>query len=753
MGILYVLTLIILGISFMVFKKSDEKINFIKWLIIYVVSLLGYNIVIGMILGLLNITSHIWLLSIINILVSVILSYKPIKNKEIQKYFVRKIDIVGIVIIFVIFAVMFFKDIYIHNGDITHRAVDSAVHYRAAKHYSDNLKIFINVEDKSFFNFNVMQTGAYINDGIFMNVINNITGIDHCYIYQAFETIILFLSGLSLYSCFMDKVNTKRGLLGSLVLFGLYIYGYPYNSWIFGFSYLSVGIVMVTMLVPVVEMLYSKENISRKIVVPLIIFLATGLTFSYCLFVPAIFAAICIYCFLKDFTVEGKTYLKFFKKTTLLITGILLIITAVGIGYLFIPTFFIEGQTNLVDALKIDGEIYNERYLNFFVYIPFAIMYAFEFVKKVKKKELEYSDIFAIVIMGFFAVLNLGEIFGFVSKYYMFKIYFILWIVIFNVTIELINKYVDEKNIRIDIIVLGLLYAFLVLKGISPVTIIQIFIAILFVGYAFLGELIRNHRINGFALVSVFVIYKLLRGTDFNYVFKSFMIAFLIFYTVVPGLNKEINFNKIKEFLEKVITKLKLNKVVNFFGNIIKKVDIKKFCVSGYVYVTIWCIFVCGWIWIKAGHVIGEEEKHALPNFVGIYYDENCNYRKLIDMTSNFNKGSVEIAIWARDNIEDLSADNIILMTDGYYNRIWATAMLEITSDKLPYQKFVQDANYVYTVQDGLKDSERKYLVKCVWDEQQRQNAYKEEIKEIREMDNIEILYENENGYVAKINR
>ena len=185
-------------------------------------------------------------------------------------------------------------------------------------------------------------------------------------------------------------------------------------------------------------------------------------------------------------------------------------------------------------------------------------------------------------------------------------------------------------------------------------------------------------------------------------------------------------------------------------GNIIKKVDIKKFCVSGYVYVTIWCIFVCGWIWIKAGHVIGEEEKHALPNFVGIYYDENCNYRKLIDMTSNFNKGSVEIAIWARDNIEDLSADNIILMTDGYYNRIWATAMLEITSDKLPYQK---DANYVYTVQDGLKDSERKYLVKCVWDEQQRQNAYKEEIKEIREMDNIEILYENENGYVAKINR
>lgn len=752
MGILYILTLIALGTAFMLFKKSDEKLNFIKWLIIFLVSLLGYNVVIGMTLGLLNITSHIWLLSLINLGFAILLCYKAIRKKEIQKYYVTKLSVIGLAVIFVIFGVMFFKDLYILNGDITHRAVDSAVHYRAAKHYSDNLKIFINVEDKTFFNFNVMQTGAYINDGIFMNVINSITGIEHCYLYQAFETIVLFLSGLAFYACFIDKIKTKRGLLGSLVLFALYIYGYPYNSWIFGFSYLSVGIAMVAMLVPVVEMLYAKENISKKIVVPLIVILATGLIFSYCLFVPAIFSAICIYCFLKDFTVvEGKKYLKFFKKTTLLITGLLLLVTAVGIGYLFIPTFFIEGQTNLVDALKIDGEIYNEKYLNFYVYIPFAIMYAFEFVKKLKNKELEYSDIFAIVIMGFFAVLNLGEIFGLVSSYYMFKIYFILWIVIFNVTIELVNKYVNEKNIRVDIVLFGLLYALLIFKGVSPVTIIKIFVLILFVVYAFLGELIRNHRINGLALISVFVIYKLLRGTDFNTVFKLYMLAFLVFYTFVPRISKKIDFDKIKEIFEKVITRLKLNKIVNFFENIIRKVNLKTLCISGFVYVTIWGLFVCGWVWIKAGHVISEEEKQALPNFVGIYFDENCNYRKLIDMTSSLNKGSVDLTLWARYNLDDLSADNITLMTDGYYNRIWATAMMEITSDTMPYQNFVQDASYVYTVEDGLKDPSKKYLVKLVWDEQQRQKEYQEQIEEIRKIENIEILFENENGFVAQI--
>ena len=92
MGIVYILTVIVLLVAFMLFKKSDEKQNFIKWLIIFAISLLGYNILIGMILGLLNITSHIWLLSIINLLVSVALGYKAVKNKDMQKYFVRPKD-------------------------------------------------------------------------------------------------------------------------------------------------------------------------------------------------------------------------------------------------------------------------------------------------------------------------------------------------------------------------------------------------------------------------------------------------------------------------------------------------------------------------------------------------------------------------------------------------------------------------------------------------------------------------------------
>lgn len=687
MGIWYILTLIILGISFMIFKKSDEKINFIKWLIIYVVALLGYNIAIGMILGLLNITSYIWLLSIINLIIAGILSFKAIRKKEIQKYYVRKIDVVGIIIIFAIFAIMFVKDLYIYNGDISHMAVDSAIHYRAAKHYSENLKIFVNVEDKTFFNFNIMQTGAYINDGIFMNVFHELTGIDYAYLYQAFETMILFLGGLIFYVSFMEKINTKRGLIGSLILFTLYLYGYPYNAWIYGFSYLAVGIVMSILMLVVTENLFSKENINKAFVILLMIISAIGIIFSYCLFVPAIFASVCIYCFLKDLSnKDTKKYLKLFGKNTLIVTGLFLIVTAAGIGYLFIPSFFIDGQTDLVSALKIDGAIYSEKYQNFLTYIPFAIIYFVEIIKRIKKKQLRYMDVFSVIMIGYLAVLYLGMISGFVAPYYMLKVYSIIWIVVFSVVIDILNEYIDWKVFRVDMILLVILYVLMLMMGISSTSIAKIYLVVI-----------------------------------------------LSLYMVLPELVKKLNLQESK------------NKIVNKLKN-------SNLLITSFTYVVIWAVFVSSWVWIKAGHIIGETEKHSLPNLVGIYYIENCENRKLIDLTQNLNSNEIELIKYARENFEDMNVENTELMTEGYFTRIWTTAMLEISSEKTKYQNVVQDTN-LYKLDDALEDEEKKYIVKLVSRDLSKVNEYNEELKDVKASDNVEVLYENENGYVAKINR
>ena len=749
MGVIYIFTLIFLGITFLISKKSDKELNLIKWICIFLVGIFAYNITICMVLGILHITQNIWLLSIINTVIGGILLYKVIKKRECQKYKCPKLSIVSFVIILILFGIMFVKDLYIFDGDITHYVVDSAIHYRAAEHYSENLELFVFTEDKTFFDFNIMQTGAYINDGILMNVVNDITGLEKIYIYQIFETLTLFVSGLAFYSCFIDKIKTKRGMLGSLVLFALYIYGYPYNSWFYGFSYLSVGIAMTALLLSVVEMLYSEENIKKSLVITMIVIAGMGLMFSYCLFVPAIFAAICLYVFYKELIDKNaKKYLKIFGKNTLIITGLLLLVTAFGIGYLFIPSFIIEGQQDLVSALQEEGGIYAERYKNFIVYIPFAVMYIFELVKKFKNKQIEYQDVFSIVVVGFLGIFLIGEKLKVVSQYYMLKIYFIIWLAIFNIIIELVNKYVDERNIRIDIVLLYLLYVLMVLKGVSPVTMIQVYVAILFVGYAFLGELIRNHRVNGLALISVFVIYRLLRGTDFNTVFKLYMLTFLVFFTVLPGIVKKIDFNKIKESLVKVSNKLKLTKIVN----VIKKINLKTFCISGYVYVTIWGLFVCGWVWIKAGHVIGEEEKHALPNLVGMYYTENCEYRKAMDLLQNFNSNNILVTNYAKENLEDMTADNTVLITERVYTTMWGIATLEYDSDNINFRNVVKATNK-NTVQDALENPDIKYVIRLDTEEQHKMVECEESKQEIEDSENAEILYSNENGFVAKINR
>lgn len=696
MEVLYIFSVILLGIAFMIFKKSEEKLNFIKWLIIFIVSMLAYNVAVGMILGLLKITSHIWLLAIINVLVAFGLSFKAIKTKDYQKYTVTKFDVVGILLVLVIFTVMFVKDLYIFSGDITHAAIDSAIHYRAAKHYAENLIIFINVEDPTFFNFNVMQTGAYINDGIFMNIAHNLTGVEYEYLYQFFESSVLLLNGLAFYAIVMDKIKTKRGFVGSFVLFVLYMYGYPYNNWIFGFSYLSVGVALIALMVSIVELLFSKDNIKRWFAYTLLGVVAFGIIFSYCLFVPIVFAAICIYCFLKGLAnKDEKKILKIFSKTTLIVFGILIVITLVGIAYLFIPTFFIEGQTDLVSALKINGGFYGEKYRNFVAYIPFAIIYFGDILRKIKNRNLKFFDVFSVLVVGFLALMYLGMLFKVVSPYYMIKLYSLLWIAIMGITTNIVNEHVDKKYFRLDFIILIALFAVFAFKFIGLETIV-----------------------------------------------KFYLLVALVFYMVLPELLKEVDFAKIKEFIAK---RFKSEKVQSFIKNF--KVTMK---VSAVTYVVCWGAFVGIWVWIKAGHVIGEVEKHSLPEFVSMYYDQNCEYRKLLDLEHNINTDNLKILTYAREEINDLDAVNVALLADGIFNRTWATALLDVDSDEITYNSFIEDC-HPYPMEDLIKDEAHKYLIKIVKRDQTRVDEMKSEMDRFVNDGNIKVLLSNEHGFVAEI--
>lgn len=581
MRILYILSIILLAIGFFAHKKSDQKLNSIKWATIFIISLMGLNITLSMVLGLLKIKSYLWLLSLIYTGIGIALGYKVFKNKEFQKYTASKQDILGLVAIFLIFSVLVVKEIRPQDGGLKYAAVDSAIHYRAAKHFADNLIIFVNCEDKTIFNFNVMQTGAYINDGILMNVANGLFGIQEYYIYEFFEISMILLTCLAFYSLIMDKIKGKLGFVLTMILMWLYMFAYPYNSYMYGFSYLSVGIMFTTMLISVVQMLFSEEKISKWLVIALISLISMGVIFSYSLFVPGVFAAVCIYIFIKEFKQDDKKYLKFFGKNTLIVTGILLLITALGIGYLFIPTFFIANQSNLVEALKNPGGMYSELYKNFVFYAIFGVLYVVDIVMEIKKKEFkpEFLDVFSWVFGAYFAVVWLGMRMGFVSDYYFFKMYYVLWGCILAVTIKLVNKYITQKYFKI----------------------------------------------------------------------------------AIP------------------------------------------------VYEFAWVLLVIGTVLVKSTTLF-PECRNKLPNYVGVYFDQNCDYRGLIQAYNHLAKDQIELLEFVK-TLDDVKPENMLLISGSNYERAWTLAIADLRSDTVRYNKVIEDAAR-HTIQEGLSNPNVKYIIK-----------------------------------------
>lgn len=620
MRIIYLLTIILLAMGFFSFKKSEEKLNIIKWLTIFIIALMGYNVTVCMILGLLKITCHLWLLSIINIIFAVILGYKAVKNKDFQKYTSSKRDWIGLAILCAIFAVIVVKEIKPQDGGLKYAALDSAIHYRAAKHFSDNLMIFVNCEDKTIFNFNVMQTGAYINDGLLMNVVNGLFGIPEYYIYEMFDIAVLFLSCLAFYALILDHIKGKLGFILTMFMLWLFMFAYPYNSYMYGFSYLSLGVMFVTGLILIVPMLFNDKKFKTLLIITLISLLAMGMIFSYCLFVPGVFAAICIYIFIKDFKEEGKTYLKIFKKKTLIVTGILILITALGIGYLFVPTFFIADQSNLVDALKNPGGMYSELYVNFEFYVLFGILYLVDLIIKIRKKEfkVEFLDVFTWVFGAYFIVVWLGMVLGFVSDYYFFKLYYVLWVCILAITIKLINEYCAKKYFKI----------------------------------------------------------------------------------ILP------------------------------------------------LYEGAWVLLVVLTIVFKAGSILPQEKKQTLPNYVGVYFEQNYDFKGLIMAFNNFAKDQIETAEVLK-TIEDVKAENVLFITGSNYERAWTLAISNLQSEKIKYNKMIEDST-PYTIQDGLDKENIKYIVKIgLTDETEDLDEY---LAENERQNQIEVLHKSKRCYIVKKN-
>ncbi len=431
MSLLFTILQIILQIMFLKIKKTDKKENITLWITISIIILMCLNIFITLILSTMKIKSNLINLSIVYIIIIGVMIYNIIRTKEKQQYYVKKQDIIATLIILIItFAVTYCQ--YKIPFNIKYTITDGAVHYNAMVNFyekSDLLKT-VNLE-----NFNTFMTGAYVNSGILLKSLSSVITLkDYFSVFVIFDVLLFFMAGEIFYFLIKKEKCSKKEWIFSICFALVYMLGYPLNSLLSGFSYLSLGLDIILMIMIFIKKYLKSEKV---ILINCMALLMLGLFFSYYYFVPIVYATVLIMLILQFRQEKRKININDIIK----FIYICIIPSILGIFYMFIKEMFDKKYNIPTEVLKISGDIYQNFISNITLFIPFIIYYFIN--KNTRKQDIESKILFVLTFL-FMSIMFIGNKIDYVSNYYFYKLYYVFWIPVvylsYNGILELINS-------------------------------------------------------------------------------------------------------------------------------------------------------------------------------------------------------------------------------------------------------------------------------------------------------------------------
>lgn len=315
MGIIYLITVLILLISFTLVKKTDKEINVVSFLCISIVILFCYNTFICYVLTFFAIPITLCFLALINLSISAIFIILVLKNKEIQRYTFNKVDVLYITVIGLIALIVSYINFNI-PFNVKYETSDPAVHYLTSVIFAESDSLLAGIKEKIdpiYDNNNylkVRKTTSYVNSGLLMKCLCENLEPMKCYnIFVAFGIFTLFMTGATIYSAMLNFSKKKEHIFWAFILSLICMLGYPLNSFLFGFEYLSMGLLIICAIINLVYY-YEKENLNIKYFVPLMALLNFGLFSAYYMFVPFMYPALWIYFYIKNYQKTKKIITK-----------------------------------------------------------------------------------------------------------------------------------------------------------------------------------------------------------------------------------------------------------------------------------------------------------------------------------------------------------------------------------------------------------------------------------------------------------
>lgn len=454
MNIIYILTSLALIISYLLLNKSEKKENLIHSVIISVILFLTYNIFITQVMFFVHLKSTLLNLAIVNIAFSAVFITKEIKTKTIQKYYINKLDIIAVIIILGLAITIVIMN-YGTNIAVKHAVTDAATHYFASDDFYRYSTLFSRESSDTikWLNTPYLMTGAYVNTGIFLKLFKGI--IDETFfvkLYFIFDMFIWMLSGLLMYTALSTNFKNKKHQRLALVLTIFYMLAYQLNSLFAGFSYLGVGLDIIIGII-----IIMKSEIKTNYKISSLFLLNLGIMFSYYYFAPVLFLAELWYIL----ATNKKQNIKIFSKQNIFEILITLVIPGmIGVIY-FIGYPLMQANNKAFDyvgAIATDGFIYENLIMNIFPYLLLSEVYIIYIAFKKKNtfidKLLYLTVIFTLLI---YMLMRLE----FVSSYYYYKIYYMLFLVLTVSSYEILKIFVDKgKNVTIIVSGVLIIYSF-----------------------------------------------------------------------------------------------------------------------------------------------------------------------------------------------------------------------------------------------------------------------------------------------------
>lgn len=452
MSIIYILISIITIVTFILLKKNNKKENLLLWVGISIILLMCFNIFITFLFNTIKIKSTLTNLSLSLITITILMILKIYKKREIQKYYIKKQDIIFellLLIAVIIVAVLQYGNPF----NIKYAVTDGSVHYLATIEFYKSSDLLSNLNETRIQEFNVFMTGAYVNCGILLKSLSNFLSVNDYYtVFVIFDLIIFFLSGKLFYTLISEKLKKKTEYILAYIVTIIYLFAYPLNSLLSGFCYLSLGLDIILAIIIILKYLIKEES---TIIILTMSLLSTGLFFSYYFFIPVMYGAIFVCLILKSVSKKEKIVS---EKNIIEFLYIFIIPAMFGMYYMFFKEMFTQNYVLPTKALSIEGYIYTNKITNFIILIPLVCYYIIYNIKNKKKDNLLIILIFELI---FIISLAIGNSINWVSDYYFFKAYYLLWILMLLINFKALVTLI-RKNELIKLIVYTIIIAYVI---------------------------------------------------------------------------------------------------------------------------------------------------------------------------------------------------------------------------------------------------------------------------------------------------